>query len=168
MDALALKAIGWLAAATGWRETTVKWALFGALGLAVAFGAWRAWSWVDGLRETITAQKAEISARDQEIGGLRISLSGAVDTANQNAAALAAEQLYTQALLDRMAQLKRDNQRRESRLQEALDAIDKWTPEMDGAVGPGLRGVLGQLRGQGTPAAAPDGDAGAANLRHGP
>lgn len=154
---LALKAVGWLAGVTGFREATVKWILIGLLLLGVAIGAWRVWAWVDGMRDTITSQKAEITAKDQEIGGLRIQLVGAVETANHNAAQLAAEQLQHQATLDRLTQHRRDAQRRESLLEEAINEIDKWTPEMDGTIGPGLRGVLGGMRGQAAGSTA-DGD----------
>jgi len=144
-----------------------KWILIGALALVLAIAGWRAWVWIDGMRDTIAEQKAEISDRDVRIGVLTEGLRRTVDIANRNAAELAAEQARTQGMLDKMAQLRRDNQRRESRLEEAIHEIDKWPDQVDGDIGPGLRGVLEQLRGKaaGKPAGS---DQRPGDVRHGP
>lgn len=144
-----------------------KWILGAALALVLAIAGWRAWAWIDGMRDTIAEQKTEISARDVQIGVLTEGLRRTVEIANRNASELAAEQARTQGMLDKMARLSRDNQRRESRLEEALHEIDKWPAQVDGDIGPGLRGVLEQLRRKAAGGSA-GGDQRPGDVRHGP
>ena len=152
----ALKALPWKAIGIG------------AAALVLIVVGWLAWCWIDGMRDTIAAQAKTITAKDQEIGGLREANRTIAAAANHNARELAAEQARGQALLDRLAQNRRDHQRRESQLEEALNEIDKWKPDQNGSIGSGLRGVLGGLRGQGAAGGTAGGDEGTGGVRHGP
>ena len=163
----AAKLVGWIAGKTGLKDMAVKWILIAAVVLVLVIVGWRAWAWIDGMRNTIAAQKEEISDRDVRIGVLTEGLRRTVEIANRNADELAAEQARTQSMLDKMARLSRDNQRRESRLEEALHEIDKWPARMDGDIGPGLRGVLDQLRRKAAVGPA-GGDQRPGDVHHGP
>jgi chromosome segregation ATPase len=124
------------------------------LGLAAVALGLCLWIW--SMRATIDRQAAEIGDQQARIGALRGQLDQAVATADHNASLLHAAEAEAAAAMARISREQREAARRESRLKEALNEIDKWPEGANDAIGGGLRGVLGRLREDDDARAPPD------------
>lgn len=140
------KLIFWIADKTGFKAALIKWAIILILAGLAGWGLYRVWSWIDGMQDKIAEQSATIEDQKTRITTLRGQRDNAIRVANWNADQVRKRDALRARSNELYTAERREAVRREGRLRSALDEIDKWPKEMDGPIGPGLRGTLDRLR----------------------